>query len=124
MLKERLLDMLSDSQRTSLPMKIAQLQKHSKKQIKRESFSRLKKIFKYKEQFRYGLGSRLDISRRCSQYFTAPAFSKNAVIGILEASDFECIDQATRFLGAFTYDMCGDECEPEATLLFMVFSKS
>lgn len=50
-------------------------------------------------------------------------FSEHGLIGMIEAFDFEPIDQVSSFLKAITDRMCGNDPEPELTELFISFDE-
>lgn len=70
--------------------------------MKMEFLSRMNKILKDTEQLSSGSGLRPQFSKRYSGSFMTGVLFEHDLIEMLEASDFECIDQITFFLEALT----------------------
>lgn len=61
------------------------------------------------EQLGFGSGLLLDFSNGYSESFKAGSISKQGLVGMLEASSFEYVDQGFLFLGAITNSICVNE---------------
>lgn len=77
----------------------------------------MNKILKYAERISLRFGLRLDFSKGYNRALTTGVFSKHGLIRMLEAFDFECLDQVSRFLAAVTDISRVNEREPELSEL-------
>lgn len=74
---------------------------------------RLNKFLKDAKQTSHVSGLQLNFSKEYSQSFKTGVFTEHGIIGMLEASDYECMDQISPFSEAITNRMSGNVCEPE-----------
>lgn len=117
-LKECLTNFLEGSERTTKNMKTFKGNFKSYKQVKNFFISNLNLSLREKFQTPLWFGQQIDFSMGESVLYRSGLLTENGLIGIVEETDSDMIDQVLLFLGAFSNVICGDEESADITRLY------
>lgn len=118
MLKECLIEMLGNEQRRTASMRSSRGHSTTYRQIRTSVLSCLNMFMEHSETLLPGNGARLGFSEVRKGSFMSGTFIENGLIGMLQASHLDFVDQASPFFEAVVDVMCGGDFRPKITELF------
>ncbi|NJK52916.1 MAG: hypothetical protein HC936_08975 [Leptolyngbyaceae cyanobacterium SU_3_3] len=114
-LKECIVHMLGDEQRVSSDMRCQNGTMKSFKSIKRTVLSTLNAFLERCSSEAPGYGLKVDFSKPGNSSRLTGLFNENGLHGMLEASDYDAVDNVSPFLGAIVDSLCGLNSTAEVT---------